>query len=80
MPVRALDLGRQDLGDVGLVPVAEGVGLADLLDRAALPDGALGGDDEGVVAGVVVLVLDQEPRRWSRSKGASGMRQRADVT
>ena len=34
----ALQLGGQDLGDVGLVPMAEGVRLADLGDAAALPD------------------------------------------
>ena len=60
MPVRLFDLRRQDLGHVGLVAMAEGVRLADLGDAAALPDGALRGDDEGVVAGVGRVVGRQD--------------------
>ena len=60
MPRRGADLGREHLRDIGLVPVAEGVGIADLRDRAALPDGALGGDHEGVVAGVQPVIVGQD--------------------
>ena len=59
----------------------EGVGLADVGHLRALPDRALGGDDEGVVARVGL----RGRRRGagasaSRSYGASGMTQRPEVT
>ncbi len=60
MPVRQPELLRQGLADVGLVAVAERVGLADVGHLGALPDRPLGGDDEGVVAGVGRVVGGQQ--------------------
>ena len=71
----------QRLADVRLVAMPERVGVADVGHLGALPDRALGGDDEGVVArvGGVVLRRAARPARRGRS-GASGITQRADVT
>ena len=74
-------LVRQRLADVRLVAVPERVGLADVAHLGALPDRALGGDHERVVA----RVRGDGPRpagpaSASRSYGASGITQRADVT
>ena len=57
-------LERQGLADIGLVPVAERVGAPDVGHLGALPDRALGRDDEGVVARVRGVVgLEQGGQR-----------------
>ena len=56
----ARDLRGQELADARLVPVAVGVGLADLPELHPLRESALRGDHEGVAAGVVAAVLDED--------------------
>jgi len=74
-----LDLGSEDFGDVGLVLVPEGVG------RPYSPISppfhmAFGGDHEGVLAGVVLLVFDGELDQVIQVELVLGMRQRELVT
>ena len=59
----ALELDGERLADVRLVAVPEGIGLADVLHRRALPDGALGGDDHRVVRRVQAVVLREDRRQ-----------------
>ena len=75
-----LDLVAQVFGHAHLLAMPEGVRLAVFLDLVAFPLGALGEDRQRVVAGVVLLVVDQQPISFCRSTLYSGMQQRTEVT
>ena len=70
MPGPLAELGRQRLADVRLVAMAERVGAADVGHLRALPDRALGGDDEGVVARVRGVVGGQQRGTARRGRTA----------
>ena len=59
----ALQLLGKGLAHIGLVPMAIGVRLTDLAKLAALPDGALAGDDERVAGGIEAAIVGEEVRQ-----------------